>query len=1449
MSTTVTVSTSVILAPTRTVATDYIVYFPNISTNGRLITVRDNDGYASTNHAVILSTTAGATFATGGSQIQINQPFGFITLNSQSSGNYTILNTFAFPEGSAAAFVSQVTTSNLITSTIQMIDISTQSTNTFFTSTGFMYLNSNVMGQVSQQQLESTVVSLGTVGYISTLIIPPINPAIYIATGFSSNQYQESSTDPVGSIVYSEGTIPSPWNNATRGYTFGFSNGGNDVVVGNQLFLACGDSLASSSNGSYLQYSIDGCNWNYTNTFLSSPQIRFRLSYANGMYHAVGSNFTTGGLGTILWSRDAITWNNTVTTVGGSVIPFVSGYSRGITYGKGRWVAAGTQTGSILAASLLNSTDGSNWFQSGTAPLLSEVVWDVGFNGTSFIALVAANTANGNIIRSTDGITWGVTASASLNLNSGVTNGGYIAGNGAIWLVTGSNSAPSGQMMWYSQDNGESWSANPAFATGRLSRPYWDGAYWWVGYYNPAAPSAQAIYYSGDGITWDNTYIGTTGFLGGFPQGFATRNAQSNYSISLLSTVAGLEASFQTSTLGANTISTNSITAATEAVSSLFVNYLSSGIIFNAYANISTLSNINIVSQTESVSSLFVNTISTNSITAATEAVGSIFTNTISTNSITAATMTLSSLFVNVQVISTTFETVNNISTMRVDNISAGIANIMKSDISSINTNYLSAGYGLISSLGIGHSNVIFPLDVRGQTRIVAQGSISTTRFGVQNPGTDTLCLMAQTGWREQATTSLFFGNRSVNYPMARIAAQDVGSGIYQSRLIFQTASSGAEIGLTLQERMRINEFGNIGINTSTPQTTLDVNGSAYISSGLTLAGNVEYGSLKIRGGLENGMMIYDPGVTNNTGWWLGEALNFAPISTFQIGRILNGNPQANNGLFIASNGNVGIGNTTPATTLVVETPTTNSLTGLGVRFTDVYTIIGNNTASGNNNGSIQCTKGGSAGAINTIPWALNLNPLGGNVGVGMSNPSYNLSVAGITSLKSTISYADLGANPLPAQLRIETDPGSTVLKLGAYYTNGEGAASVIQSSDFFNNQDNGVALLLNPLGGNVGIRNTTPATNLVVNAGGTTALTGIAVNSTDVNVVIGNNSGGNWGSIQCTSGGSVSAIGTSPYALMLQPRGGTVVVGTGVVPNTATNLHVVGTLSADPYAQILIQGTGGTPNGALALSNASGWGRFAVAGAADLYLTGTRAGDLLIDTRSATNKILLGNNGVAGLICSNANIGIRTTEPVYPLDVNGVLNLRAGTANDPNVEPVNMSNTYIRFDGTNATTDWAYLRQIGGANEIHIALDFHDDTNDGNFSIRNVGSSGSSSDPIRVLFTVNSNGNVTALGNVTAYSDVRYKENIVQIENALSSIKEMRGVFYNPIGQSTSRVGVIAQEIEKVLPQVVCTDSSEKATKSVAYGNITAVLIEAVKELSESVEELRNKIAKLKIE
>ena len=98
---------------------------------------------------------------------------------------------------------------------------------------------------------------------------------------------------------------------------------------------------------------------------------------------------------------------------------------------------------------------------------------------------------------------------------------------------------------------------------------------------------------------------------------------------------------------------------------------------------------------------------------------------------------------------------------------------------------------------------------------------------------------------------------------------------------------------------------------------------------------------------------------------------------------------------------------------------------------------------------------------------------------------------------------------------------------------------------------------------------------------------------------------------------------------------------------------------------------------------------------------------------------------------------------------------------------------------------------------------------------------------------------NITATGTVqgaevTATSDERLKSDIKTIDNALDKVMNMRGVSY--IKQAEKGVGVIAQEIEKVLPEVV-TDGEYK---SVAYGNIVGVLIEAIKEQQKQIDELK---------
>ena len=101
----------------------------------------------------------------------------------------------------------------------------------------------------------------------------------------------------------------------------------------------------------------------------------------------------------------------------------------------------------------------------------------------------------------------------------------------------------------------------------------------------------------------------------------------------------------------------------------------------------------------------------------------------------------------------------------------------------------------------------------------------------------------------------------------------------------------------------------------------------------------------------------------------------------------------------------------------------------------------------------------------------------------------------------------------------------------------------------------------------------------------------------------------------------------------------------------------------------------------------------------------------------------------------------------------------------------------------------------------------------------------------------------VLSNGDVVAYSDERLKENIQTIPDALDKVCKLRGVSYEKDGEQS--IGVIAQEVEKVVPEVVKTAEDEMQTKAVAYGNLVGLLIEAIKEQQEEINKLKKLICK----
>jgi len=104
--------------------------------------------------------------------------------------------------------------------------------------------------------------------------------------------------------------------------------------------------------------------------------------------------------------------------------------------------------------------------------------------------------------------------------------------------------------------------------------------------------------------------------------------------------------------------------------------------------------------------------------------------------------------------------------------------------------------------------------------------------------------------------------------------------------------------------------------------------------------------------------------------------------------------------------------------------------------------------------------------------------------------------------------------------------------------------------------------------------------------------------------------------------------------------------------------------------------------------------------------------------------------------------------------------------------------------------------------------------------------------------------GAATFNNDVTAFSDKRLKTDIEPITNALPKVMQMQGVYYkrNDVEDAREQVGVIAQDMEAIVPEVVLTADDDMQTKSVDYGKLCAVLIESIKELKAEIDELKKK-------
>ena len=110
--------------------------------------------------------------------------------------------------------------------------------------------------------------------------------------------------------------------------------------------------------------------------------------------------------------------------------------------------------------------------------------------------------------------------------------------------------------------------------------------------------------------------------------------------------------------------------------------------------------------------------------------------------------------------------------------------------------------------------------------------------------------------------------------------------------------------------------------------------------------------------------------------------------------------------------------------------------------------------------------------------------------------------------------------------------------------------------------------------------------------------------------------------------------------------------------------------------------------------------------------------------------------------------------------------------------------------------------------------------------------------------FVVNYDGSATLSGELTVNSDARLKSNIISLGSTLTKLLLMDGKSYTmKSNEADSKIGLLAQDVQKVFPELVKTANTSDQTLSVNYQGLIPVLINAIKEQQKQIKELENKL------
>jgi fibronectin-binding autotransporter adhesin len=581
--------------------------------------------------------------------------------------------------------------------------------------------------------------------------------------------------------------------------------------------------------------------------------------------------------------------------------------------------------------------------------------------------------------------------------------------------------------------------------------------------------------------------------------------------------------------------------------------------------------------------------------------------------------------------------------------------------------------------------------------------------------------------------------------------------------------------------------------------------------------------------------------------------LGVGGLASLLAGADISGTANASTGINVGANVNlsteqINVGNSTVNSTITSSLITTSNVNitstanvtsainvGANVNLSTEQINVGNSTVNSTITSSLITASNVNITSTANVTSALNvganvnLNTTQLNVGNSTVNTVITSSLitapnVNITSTANVTSTLNVGAN---------VNLSTTQLNVGNTTVNSTITSSLITASNVNIRSTANVTSTLN-VGANVNLSTTR------INVGNATVNSVLTSTTFTVgsNSLISNTTGTVIPSQLVIRGGTAGASEGGQIVLGYGNNLGYSVVGQS---NNTVNLDVVGGNTGSPALfRIFFQNSDGTTTAGLNVAN-----------------TGRTHIGSTVEQTDSTFKVT-GTANVTSSLGVGANVNLSTTQlSVGNATVNSTVTSTVVTSGSATLGGLTANATQITITGATTLSSnggvgvaGQVLASNGATGAPYWVSPYATITDDNTTAAtRYLTMSGSTSGNITSLFVAStdltfnpSSGTLTAVV-FSSSSDERTKENIQTIENAAEIVSKLRGVSFNRKNNKSKDYGVIAQEVEKVLPDIVTTD--EEGWKKVSYDSIIGVLIEAIKDQQDQINNLKALINK----